>query len=537
MAISERIPPPAFVDLEVTAGGGLDVLGLRLPGQSIRDTLLNGVTTVTPTVRYLSLRTWLLHRYATAKPRPPDRYSAFVEYARRAESAFVLGNLMLGQVDTTLVGSREATRRLIDHQTNYPLDPLAEQPATRIYAGPSQQLRLTEAARPSIPKLGRENGLPLVEAVEEALGKTVLGERLRSANRLDRASPAELTEFGQAADVRNIPEAERQALIRAILPEAPLDDERPRLATYAALLALGGPLAVGQSLGDEAMIGEAVRPDRRIPRPLWDILDGWLLYAVRDAIAVPAEFTLQTMRDALERLDPEGSGIDADLLVGQTLADSMAEQEETLREFGLLEVDETLRGLSLTALADRTADCTFGTVVDRGIRRWSGGLTEPAIYGAAKGVGPGAIALGILGWLMVERRVGTGVREGEHRTLPLSRGLARRIGLKQVVLPRLDQWRQEDLAVEDVLGEYAHIVIDQHLRIAWSRMAQDPKRDISVLHRDGNRLMVGASFGPGRAATRLKEAIGWLEQLQLLDGRRTTAEGRAVLERAVEALS
>ncbi|TKB80910.1 MAG: hypothetical protein E8D45_02245 [Nitrospira sp.] len=95
-----------------------------------------------------------------------------------------------------------------------------------------------------------------------------------------------------------------------------------------------------------------------------------------------------------------------------------------------------------------------------------------------------------------------------------------------MILPRLDDWHRRELSVAAVLQEFAHLTIDQHLRVAWGRLAQDPRRDASVFLRDGDRLIRRSGYEGGRTATRLRQAIGWLHQLSLLQGGHLTGEGR-----------
>ena len=54
---------PEWIDSGAVLTDGLDLLGLRLPVQTIGGSLLDGVTTVTPSVRYLGFRAWLIYRY------------------------------------------------------------------------------------------------------------------------------------------------------------------------------------------------------------------------------------------------------------------------------------------------------------------------------------------------------------------------------------------------------------------------------------------------------------------------------------------
>ncbi|MEM8995809.1 MAG: hypothetical protein AAGF23_13565, partial [Acidobacteriota bacterium] len=80
--------------------------------------------------------------------------------------------------------------------------------------------------------------------------------------------------------------------------------------------------------------------------------------------------------------------------------------------------------------------------------------------------------------------------------------------------------------------------IDQHLRIPWSRMATDMKRDISALVTDGTELRSRSkTVFAARTASRLPQAIGWLQQLHLIDEGGTTTEGQEALVKALRTLA
>lgn len=83
--------------------GGLDLLSLPLPVQFIGGTLLDGVATVTPWVRYLAFRAWVVHRFGQSGQL--DRWQNFTNFAARIESAFVLGNLTQDRSIGGLIGT------------------------------------------------------------------------------------------------------------------------------------------------------------------------------------------------------------------------------------------------------------------------------------------------------------------------------------------------------------------------------------------------------------------------------------------------
>src|ERR1700739_243269 len=110
MAIAKTIEAPEWVDSGSECTGGVDLLGLRIPVQTIGGTLFDGVTTVSPSIRYIGFRAWLIHRYAES--RRPDSWQAFTDFAGYAESALVLGNLSRKRNIYGLIGADEGVVRL-----------------------------------------------------------------------------------------------------------------------------------------------------------------------------------------------------------------------------------------------------------------------------------------------------------------------------------------------------------------------------------------------------------------------------------------
>jgi len=536
---AERIPSPEYVEFNAGLSSGLDLMGLRLPVQTISNRLLNGLTTVTPLLRYLSLRTWLIHRYAHAEPAPPDSWSAFTAYAQQAEAAFALANLLRSDRVNGIVGSRRGTQ-IRDENPDGPfhLKPLTRQPAIDIYGEVSDQLRITQTridARNVLPKIGEEHGEPLVRATEASLGSTAIARRLLNVDPvLEEVTLVELEEFASVVHAQEIPEAERLALLEAVLPSEPQPDDLPRLSTYTALLALadGPDNETEGGLVERDLFMEALAARRSTPALLHDVLEGWLLYCVRDCIAVTGELGLQLILDTIRSMDPDGLGVRDIDLVRYLIESTAGEQLSALRELGLGEPRDDLESLPFRTLVARVEQATEfqGTPAD-GIRRWTGGLTELEVAEAAPGFGGGALVAGIASWLLSERRVGLFVREGRDAFELLSREGSSRLGIEQVILPRIEEWVGRDLSLAEVLEEYTHILIDQHLRIVWARLALDPKKDVSVFLRDGDRLLVRSDYSAGRTASRVDQAINWLGQLGLLASGFITAEGRRVLER------
>ena len=77
MPVSMTVEAPEWIEPGAIPTGGLDLLGLRLSVQTIGLSLLNGVTTVSPSIRYIAIRAWLIHRYNQAKL--PDSANEFTQ--------------------------------------------------------------------------------------------------------------------------------------------------------------------------------------------------------------------------------------------------------------------------------------------------------------------------------------------------------------------------------------------------------------------------------------------------------------------------
>jgi hypothetical protein len=102
---------PEWIEPGDGMGRQIDLTGMRLSAQSSEDRLLDGITTITPRLRYLTFRAWIISRYWHG--RQPDRWKTFIEFAARQEAALALGLAANDYRGTTIVGISEA-RKLVD---------------------------------------------------------------------------------------------------------------------------------------------------------------------------------------------------------------------------------------------------------------------------------------------------------------------------------------------------------------------------------------------------------------------------------------
>lgn len=248
MDLPAQPPAPTWIDFSPDSVRGQDLLGLRLPVQSIGLSLLNGVTTISPKVRYLSFRTFIADAYRTAPGPPPDSHDAFLAFARQAEAAFALGNALVDPDVTNVTGIDKARQLLGEHDTELPLERLVDQLAVNAYAGPSRDLHLVGIRPNGAPSVDEKRGLPLANVLRESWGVTALGRRILKGEAPSSATRTDLEEFGRKCHVDQLLPQERDLLLQAIFPEDPDPDEVERLRTYALLMHLANgpkPRSVG----------------------------------------------------------------------------------------------------------------------------------------------------------------------------------------------------------------------------------------------------------------------------------------------------
>lgn len=535
MSFAGDLVAPSWVSSGAVVTGGLDLLGLRLPVQFIGGTLLDGITTVTPAVRYMAFRAWLIHQYGQSGR--PDNWQEFTNFSARIESALVLGNLLQDRSIRNLIGADDGLLRIEANTPTFAISALVKSPATTVYGNPSDQLGITRARDDNVPGLVAERGVPLASSVGLRLGKVPIMQRLLSDPNLAEVPKDDLIELGAVSRIDQIPDDERRLLVNAIVPEQPLAKERARVGTYASLLALASKLGTSPTEGD---LLDAACSMARFEEPILDrIADGWTAYCVRDSLAVTQESVLSAvMSEILSSPDGGLAGVDRRAIVSG-LMERVWEHDSALRELGVLDPDRSVADMSFRELYLRIESRVLaGSVSVGGIRRWPDALVERKLYKLAGASGAGALSLAVVAWILASLRVGEAVREGVLEYHSLSYQGWRRFGLREVILPELNRFHREDRSLRDVVAELAYRTVQQHLQITWSRLQVDLKRDVGLLTAESNKWFSrGKTFGGGRTQSRLEQAVGWLGQLKLIGDTGITTEGHQVLERSLRVLS
>lgn len=525
---------PDWVDFDADKTTGLDLLGLRAPVQSIGNNLLNGLTSVTPKLRYLSVLTWISWKYAQL--RMPDDWASFRSFAEQQEAMIVLANVTHDPAILRLVGKDRAVALLGAPGRSISLEPLVDNIALNIYASSCQQIGLTTPTKSGVFALTRERGEPLAKAFDKAIADTRYGSRLARKRTLASVSREELAELSSQLSLDRLPRGERDILIGSILPNQPIDSaEIRRLSTFALLLWLAQE---SNSIPTDVMLFTmAELPPNDVPPELHDATDGWLEYSTRDLLAAVHESVMDAV---LREVDVSVSVTRASAKateVVNALIDRSDEHDEILRHFDLLDISESVRDVSFRQMWARIQNrCSNELPQRNGLRRWAAGLSAEAVSAAALQDTSAAACLLPIAWCLSSIRVRAPGASAGSATRLLSIGDVFQIGIADVVLPKLDEFIQADQPYLAVTAELIVRTVQQHVRVAWSRFSSPRGKDVSVLISDQDTWRRNNSFGPGRTDSRLWAAIGWLEQLGLITDDGITRSGRAVLDRALSSL-
>lgn len=538
MNLPDSLPAPSWVESGARPKDGLDLLGLRQPAQVISAVLLNGVTTVTPSVRYLSFRSFIAHSYTQSKL--PEDLARFQDYAGRVETAVAFANLIENPNALGVLGSTKGKKILESSPSSFPLQPLVDELAVNIYAGPSDrnQLGLSFATDSGIPGLTKERGLALARIASTTISRSELGSRFWKGEAITLANRAQLEELAQYVSVSAIPEEEREFLTNILIPERPLATDIGRIGTYGTLLQLAQ--AKRGRPDDDALLVAAIQTDESISAEFAVTLDGWLRYCVRDLIAVAHEVVFEQVVETLGRFTDSENYANADEIV-ESYVSELDDQTTLLQELQLVSQDEDLRQLSFRQLFSRIQQATrHGRMESDGLYRWRGELDELAIIQtalAARRAGTCAACLLPVSWVLSLCRspIDSSLLDGDSDDFLSHQGWAR-FGLRQVIHPFAQEFLKEDQSLVQVISDLTRRTVDQHLRVVWSRLAQDPLRDVAVLNAEGELWGYRTDFSAGRTASRLRQALNWLQQLKLINDSGLTSDGEIVLKRALSSL-
>jgi hypothetical protein len=221
-------------------------------------------------------------------------------------------------------------------------------------------------------------------------------------------------------------------------------------------------------------------------------------------------------------------------LVGRPDEHSLA-----LRDLGILRHGESIVGLSYREVLARLQSALSIVGIKGELVRWpEESLIEPRLYERASSAGAGALSLAVVAWMLAALRASVTLSADPAQYPGLSYQGARRLGMRDVILPAVDRYFAEDKDFLEVAAEQCYRTVQQHLDIAWQRQQNDITGDVALLVVEGRKWFPrDKDFSGGRTASRLRQAISWLAQLKLIDNRGLTADGNVVLRRALAVLA
>jgi len=518
-------PPPAALVEKPEYYDGLDLLGLRNPVQRIGNDCLNGIVTVTPAVRYLSIYCWLLRCYW--QQGRPAKQSAFRRFSADAEFALVLANRLVDPRIGNLIGADKARGLLAEGGTEFVPTKLANTGMPGVYSAVAGQLGLAaDAPVGGVAALTRERGAALAELAGAHLEATGLGRRIAEHGVGESVARDELVEFGQAARLDVLAEDERRLLAEIVLPSEPRSKaEERRLASYGLLLHLADRRGKPPS---QSGFFNAVASDDVFPDALTRTRTEWGVYLTRDSIAVLHEALLSVTVNVTRARGGTAKAAEViEAIVGST------RQEEALRGLELTAGSDGIGSMGCAALMAAVVGATKPTRTEFGRVVWPGSLQEPKLIAGARGASEGVGLLTLVGWMLAVRRNEPALAAEPSRGVQAAGAGAGRLGLREVIAPHVDRWVRDDVPVVAAIAELVQRTVDQHLRIVWSRRNNDPHRDAGKLAVDGSSWRFRGSFGGGRSLNPLPQAVGWLRSLGLVSADGLTDEGEAVYQRII----
>jgi hypothetical protein len=537
MTLADERPPPDWVVKDGALNPGLDLTGLRLPVRAIGRTQLNGITTITPSVRYLSIYAWIVNSYLNA--RLPSQWGDFKRFAQGVESAVALGNVLNDPSVKGVIGKTGAAKSLDDSDDPVQLKTFVKQPAVNIYSNTSVELILTHSSGSPVPGLTKERGLPLARAVNSHFSATKLGSQFADGRFLDTAFRSDLRDFGAVSHINEPSADEREFLLASLLPTDPLNStEVERVRTYAYILFLASLL---DRCPEESDFFTHVRGSNQLPpNELIPALDGWLCYSVRDLLAVVHERVLEELVRTLGQVASD-SGSATEVAVIERLVGDITEHETMLNSLGLATDRSDIVGTPFRTFYESIREATtLNRVATRGLVRWDGDLNEWTLMNRANNAAAGALVLLPIAWVMATLRA-----EEWPGELPFEGDQLlgqTRFGLQHTIIPQIKRFIDDEWTLGEVMFELARRTIGQHLRVSWSRIAVDPTRDVALLVTDGHRWWSRnaekhvSGYEAGRTGSRYTQVIGWLKQLRLVSDDGLLPDGRSMLDRCLSTL-
>jgi len=508
--LPEKPSLPEIIEAEFRLSDGNDLLGLRLPAEIISNGQLDGITTVTPTVRYFSIISWMIKRYFELKGQ--DNYACFYQFAKKIETAVVVGNILQNKQVQQLVGIREAVHKINSEKEAISLSGLVKNHAINIYYRSALNLGFL-SDRENVPGLYKERGKPLSDAVDSLLKDIDFLQKINTKDEIQDVHRDELMAFGSTFPMGKPANEELKYLIEGILPSNPGRNEFPRLRTYCLLLYLTDRKK--RIIDENDIFTEISRPTLDgLPNGLKPAFDLWVKFVVRDMIVAVHEASVYWVGDYLRN---SGGRISWEKVIN----DMASNLDNGLNALGFKEIGPD----SAISVFYKKVTNQLGDLNQKGeMLRWNGKISENAVAKAANFSSdfPSMAILLPLAWIIAVQRFSLCKNKEDAADFT-------RIGLSSVIKPAVDCWQTSSATILETVQELLKRSVEQHFRIAWSRYASDPSKDVAVLSSDNEEWIFIKLLSSGRANSRLYQCINWLKQLRLVTPDGITEEAKLLL--------
>lgn len=516
---------PSWRETEAKKARKYDVVGLRNPSQTIVYKCLNGITTITPNIRYLSLRALIVYLYA--KCELPDSSTAFAQFSSKIEAAMAIGIKLNFPDETNVIGATRAQELVQSDQDVFALQKLVKtQTATSIYTNSSIDLGIYIKDNAPISRISDPRGRALLDEIYSSVEGCKFIERTLAQGEPDSATRGELFEFGQKLSLKNIPAQEKDLLVSTLLP---IDQDQAegetylRIATYTILLMLGKSRLERPSEVDLlSYVMQFKDQEDGIPQV---IRDAWLAFLIRDTIAYTHESILEEITRDLKK--DSTRQLPAQMVINK-FAGNTDHHENLLRELSILGEGDKIETLRFLDIFERLESHLDDLELEGSFYRWnSDQINEVGILDRISKNKYDAFALVPIVWTLAFIRASS--EPGENQSALLSYHGDVRFGLEQKIIPTIERWNASNVSYLEVIAEMVQQTVDQHTRIAWARMSDDPRKDIMVMNVDGHHWQYKEDYYAGRTEARIAQATGWLDQIGLLSEDGTTTPGQEIL--------
>ena len=393
-------------------------------------------------------------------------WDSFSKFAAKAEATVAFASRIVDDPTPGVVGRDVAAGIVAQTNGSITIKRLTKILASELYAGPSEGLGLGES-RGEVPTLTPERGVHLANSFDAVVGNEDVLTEISLDGEEQTVDRARLAQFGSRFTMARPSPGEREWLASALIPTQPRRSEQSRIASYCLLLHLSQ--ALGRKIEEsDAYTTASQHSLAGIPEDLHPICDGWVHFVVRDLLVLVHEAAVFNALKQLCLLPTQEKRQSSQEVIAALISSNL---DSGLNGLGL----QISAGQPIRDLCTAVAHACGPTTELRGLHRWAGALSENLLFEKQAWLqSPPGLGLLPVAWILAAHRLEPGIlRRSSGAELDDLAG-AYRIGSGAVMIPEVTKWRTSSMPVREVVAWLIHRSVNQHLRIAWSRLAREP---------------------------------------------------------------